>query len=1650
MSTMLRKLRIILTDTSRDGRLWQRGVRVSARRIGAMSAVLAMAAALLASPPGPALAQVTSVCSRTDAVEQAILAAVSESDCDDVTGTDLAGITSLDLSNLGITGLSTGDFDNLTGLTKLYLNDNELTSLAADVFTTPDERLTDLDLSGNEISSVPNDFFLNFTALERLWLFDTGDDTFLANFFSENTTLQTNLEEVYFGAGTGYDTTSSTWVNRTKPVDFGGLTYNLQADPHTGLDLPDRMFTGMTSLTHLSLNRTGIQCLPSTIPSTVTHLLLDDGAQSSYSSATSGRARSSYPACNANPSVELHEPPTAVSASASPTSSTEATVTWTTSDPNTEVTGFKLRYRSKAPVSSTASDGAWSNTTVTNDPITRSAKLAGLLASTAYEVQVAATTSAGDSAWSQSALVRTYAGVCGRTKAVRDAIVAAVDGVTACGNVTGAHLGAITTLSPSLSPPPQGNTALAAGDFADLTALTTLHLSGNALTSLPAGVFDPLVSLSVLELGSNRLTGLPATIFANNAELVSLRLDSNRLTGLPATIFANNAELVSLRLDSNRLTGLPATIFANNTELVSLRLDANEITALPAALFDNNTKLTHLRLTGNRLTTLPAGIFDDSSAITHLALNHNRISSLPRNVFDGLTDLDTLALSDNALTSLPAGVFDRNTKLEELALSGNAVTLGESVFANNTALERLYLGGFWYRGASGWVDYRTLTSAPTPNSAQWIRRARYVTLDSKQYALDASPTDIAPLPNGIFSGLTSLTHLSLDHLGLTCLPTIPLSVTHLMLDAVSNWTLTDAVPGRAASTYPPCSESPRLLSAPSSVSATATGFTTATVSWTAPSSATGLTGYRVRYRDKVALGDPGNDGTWTLATATASETSKALTGLSTGTVYEVQVASVSGAGNGTWTASATTTTESVCTRTAAIADEIVAAVDGKTKCKDIVETDLPGITGPFNLASNVPTMPVVASLKAGDFDGLTGLTSLDLSGNGIPSLPAGIFDDLTALTTLRLSHNRLSALPAAVFDNNTELEILWLFNNALTSLPANVFDENTELQTLWLFSNDLASLNRGIFDNNTKLVDLSLFGNELVSLPEGVFTKNTALTEINLVANRLRSLPAEIFDDLMALTTLLLNVNELSSLSSDVFDKNENLLVLGLANNRLTSLPSDVFKKNTKLTSLFLAGNQLTELDIDTFRSNTKLLQLDISGNRLTSLPETLLSANEALTSVHLHNPGLTELPSILLSSNKALTAVYLGGFWHQVPMGFPGTSTWRKAMKPVTVRGVEYAFEADPASITDPPTGLFSGLASLTHVSLDRSGMLCMPTLNSVPHLLLEDDMLTPTLTNAMAGRASITYEACTTSHRLPAPPTGLRSRGNGTTSRSLSWTAPADDASTLTGYQVRYRTKAAIGATNTLGVPLSDGAWTAPTTQPEAADTSFTIDDLSAGEVYEVQIASVASVNGTSRHGPWSASAEVFVPAPPPPAPTPPPAPPSFDDISGNAYESEINKIAAAGITNGCSATSFCPDRVTTRAEMAAFLDRALNLPQPSATYKPFDDIDNHVLSESIRALAAAGITLGCTTTSFCPNETVTRAQVAAFVTRGWKLQPAPLGAVDLDDIAGHYFALEIQSVVFANVAKACNAAGTRFCPDRLVRRGEAAGFLARAAGL
>ncbi len=173
-------------------------------------------------------------------------------------------------------------------------------------------------------------------------------------------------------------------------------------------------------------------------------------------------------------------------------------------------------------------------------------------------------------------------------------------------------------------------------------------------------------------------------------------------------------------------------------------------------------------------------------------------------------------------------------------------------------------------------------------------------------------------------------------------------------------------------------------------------------------------------------------------------------------------------------------------------------------------------------------------------------------------------------------------------------------------------------------------------------------------------------------------------------------------------------------------------------------------------------------------------------------------------------------------------------------------------------------------------------------------------------------------------------------------------------------------------------------------------------------------------------------------------------FSDDNGHPLENGIEAIARAGITFGCNPpanTRFCPDDTMTRAQAAGFVARALELPDTGEDH--FRDDDGHPLESAINRLAEAGITLGCNPPAndrFCPNRGLTRAEFAAFLARAYDL---PITNTDrfVDD-NGHNLEGAINRIAARGWTFGCNPpANTQYCPDDRLTRAQSAGFVRRA---
>ena len=499
----------------------------------------AVAADLAHRVDGSAKARTGGVCARTPLVRDALLGTAQANnpavaDCSLVDETALAGITgALRLENLGIAALKPGDFEGLSGVTALYLNDNALSALPTRVFDGLGA-VTILTLSHNALGagSLEDGVFEPLTGLDELHLSaNPGRASFVPKADAgADLVLRAGETATPGGPGTGggpwgtnveyawvevdADDNPVAEVERTEGLSaadaaqakFTAPALAAERAVHYRLAVQGRGHGGTDAYTASDTVTVTVRAAPA-----VTAVALTSVPQASVTYRAGERIEVS---------VTFSAP---VTVTGTPTigievgTETRPAAYVTRSAPHVLVFGYEVvEDEMDADGVAVPADGI----ALAGGTIADAHGVAALLvhdavaADTAHKVD-----GSGDPALTGE--------VCNRTPQVRDALVAAVAAASDCSEVSADQLNVIKG---TLVLAGRDIAALKAGDFADLDKLTGLDLSGNALTALPAAVFDPLTGLTALHLNSNALAegGLPDRVFEKLPEaLMTLDLRQN-------------------------------------------------------------------------------------------------------------------------------------------------------------------------------------------------------------------------------------------------------------------------------------------------------------------------------------------------------------------------------------------------------------------------------------------------------------------------------------------------------------------------------------------------------------------------------------------------------------------------------------------------------------------------------------------------------------------------------------------------------------------------------------------------------------------------------------------------------------------------------------------------------------------------------------------------------------------------------------------------------------------------------------------------------------------------------------------------------------------------------------------------------------------
>ena len=619
-------------------------------------------------------AEVTPVSDRTSQVRDAIVSAVPNVNAaSDVTETHLAAITRLNLRSKGITALKSGDFSGLSGLTDLNLYGNQLSSLPDGIFEGL-TALTELRLGGNTTNPM-----LLTVSLEKV-----GDNQFKAvasigapfaivlpvsatngSISGDATTLTISKGSVESDAVT---------VTRTEGTT-AAVTVNIGTLPaipndHYGYSLsksdalPVEVISAESTPTIPSGADEIDTATPAITPPPVTPVTPDppdevpeNNAPTFTEGAITKRSVAENTAANTNIGTAVSATDSDSGDILSYTLGVDAASFDIDSATGQLKTKAALDYETKRvyAVSITVSDGSLRDT---------------------ISVIISVINKA------DTVLDTSILSVNDRTSQVRDAIVAAVPGVTAAADVTATHLAAIA----SLNLRNKDISALKSGDFSGLSSMTSLNLYGNMLSSLPNGIFAGLTSLTSLRLGGNTVSPMPLIVWleqvSNDMYKVSIPAGAPFDVAVPVVLVDG-----VLRETLRTVTISKGSVKSDAFWVPVVQSGSIVIGALPN-LPSNHfgyvlTKSGACNLTPQvaaAITAVVPGVTDcrnlsetDLATIASLNLNNKSITSLRSDDFAALLSLTSLDLRNNQLSSLPDGIFSGLTGLTTLQLSGNTV-----------------------------------------------------------------------------------------------------------------------------------------------------------------------------------------------------------------------------------------------------------------------------------------------------------------------------------------------------------------------------------------------------------------------------------------------------------------------------------------------------------------------------------------------------------------------------------------------------------------------------------------------------------------------------------------------------------------------------------------------------------------------------------------------------------------------------------------------------------------------------------------------------------------------------------------------------------------------------------------------------------------
>ena len=633
----------------------------------------------------------------------------------------------------------------------------------------------------------------------------------------------------------------------------------------------------------------------------------------------------------------------------------------------------------------------------------------------------------------------------------------------------------------------------------------------------------------------------------------------------------------------------------------------------------------------------------------------------------------------------------------------------------------------------------------------------------------------------------------------------------------------------------------------------------------------------------------------------------------------------------------------------------------------------------------------VTSIGSGAFYYCTSLTSVTIPGS-VTSIGAEAFYNCTSLTSVTIP-NSVTSIGDSAFFYCTSLTSVTI-PDSVTSIGSGAFSNCTSLTSVTI-PDSVTRIGGSAFMYCTSLTGVTI-PDSVTSIGSGAFSNCTSLASVT-IPDSVTSIGEQTFYNCTSLTSVTIP-DSVTSIGDRAFSGCKSLTSVTIPDS-VTSIGERTFYNCTSLTSVTIPDS-VTRIGKGAFSECTSLTSVTIPDS-VTSIGAYAFDTCSSLTNVTIPN-GVTSIEEHTFDNCKSLTSVTIP---NSVTSIGKGAFSNCKSLTSVTI----------PDSVTRIGVGAFASCTSLTSVtipdsvtSINNGAFYDCTSLTDVYYAGSEaqwkaisissnrnDDLLT----------ANIHYNYVSHTHSYKDVVTAPTCTAKGYTTH----TCACGDS-----YVDTY--------TDALGHAWDSGKVTKPATETEDGVKTFTC--TRCGEAKTEVIPATGVVDVTEM----------------------------FTDVSHSWADDGIQYCVTHQLMSGIGNNLFGPKLTTTRAQIVQILYNLEGEPKVSGT-TPFTDLTNDWYQDAILWAYQTGVVAGTSSTTFAPDQPVTREQIAVilmeYVTRVLKLErtwtPADLSAFpDADSVSDWAKDAMADAVALGLISGASNGGQTYLEPQGSATREQVATIL------